>query len=82
MSRFRLLRTKRQRMFLVAYLAWVVVLFVLYWTESYAVEERWVTFKWLAVGPLGLYAVIFLHDILGTFVDLYRAIRGWINRGL
>lgn len=81
MSTLRLLRTKRQRQFVVAYLAWVTVLFVLYWTEPYAVEERWVTFKWLAFGPMALYVLLSVSDLWWTGYDLYRAVRGWINRG-
>lgn len=79
--KLRLLRTKRQRMFVVAYSAWVVVLAVLYWSERYEVEGQWSSFKWLALGPLLAFLVLSVRDCIGMGMDGYRALRGWINRG-
>jgi hypothetical protein len=84
----RLLRTKRQRQFLIAYPIWLLVTFLLFWLEPYAVEERWDTFQWVAWAPLAVFALIYLRDILGLVSDglrrLWRgaqAVRAWIDRG-
>ncbi len=82
MSVMRLLRTKRQRQFLIAYLAWVLVLFVVYWTEPYGVSERWYTFMWLTVAPAVLFVLLFVRDVVGSGMDLYRCVRNWVNRGV
>lgn len=81
MSALRLLRTRRQRQFLVAYVAWVLTLFVLYWWEPYAVPERWTGFRWLVGSPLVIFALFYAPDLLGSVLDLYRVVSRWVKRG-
>lgn len=81
MSALRLLRTKRQRQFLVAYLTWVITLFAVYWWEPYAVSERWGSYVWFVAVPPLLFALFYVRDIVAATADVYRTVSGWVNRG-
>ena len=78
----RLLRTKRQRQFMIAYVVWALLVFLLYWTEPYATQDRWTIFRWMMVLPVVVFAAVWTRDLLAAGADAYRAVRGWVNRGV